>query len=125
MKRIYLAGPMTGTPDNNYPGFAEAAARLRAFGYTVVSPHELHGGDTNREWIWYLRRDLRAMLDCDTIVMLRGWRNSRGAVLERHVAAETGMRIREIADLYAELRTIERRTTQRINVPAVRIGDTR
>ena len=29
-RRLYVAGPMTGLPDHNYPAFAEAAARLRA-----------------------------------------------------------------------------------------------
>ena len=37
-RRLYVAGPMTGLPDHNYPAFAEAAARLRAVGYEVESP---------------------------------------------------------------------------------------
>ena len=35
MKRIYIAGPMTGLPDFNYPAFNAAAARMRALGFEV------------------------------------------------------------------------------------------
>ena len=33
---LYLCGPMTGLPGNNYPAFHKAAADLRAAGYSVV-----------------------------------------------------------------------------------------
>ncbi|QOC56010.1 nucleoside deoxyribosyltransferase [Gordonia phage Clown] len=58
----YLAGPMTGYPEFNYPAFTAAAENLRAQGLTVVSPHELHDGDTGRSWEFYVRAGLRALL---------------------------------------------------------------
>lgn len=99
----YLSGPMTGHTDLNFPSFTEAAQRLRAAGLTIISPHEHQEDGSPKPWTFYLRKDLRLLLDCDTIIMLSGWRNSRGAVLERHVAAELGMRIRDIADVYHDL----------------------
>ncbi|AXC38143.1 nucleoside deoxyribosyltransferase [Gordonia phage Ayotoya] len=103
-RRYYLAGPMSGHPGHNYPAFAEAADRLRNRGLIVVSPHELHGGDTSQPWTYYLRRDLRALLDCDWLVMLTGWESSTGATLEHRVATQLGMPCIEYADLLATLR---------------------
>jgi hypothetical protein len=41
-KRLYLAGPMTGIEDFNYPAFNAMAERLRAAGYEVKNPAD-HG----------------------------------------------------------------------------------
>lgn len=84
--RVYVAGPMTGYDEWNYPAFVEAARTLRRLGYDVVSPHELHDEDMTRPFDWYLRRDLAALVTCDAIVLLPGWAESRGAKLEHMVA---------------------------------------
>lgn len=44
-KTTYLAGPMTGLPDLNFPTFHARAAELRALGHEVVNPAELAGDD--------------------------------------------------------------------------------
>jgi hypothetical protein len=97
----YIAGPMTGYPEFNYPAFEDAAKALRASGIDVISPHELHGSDTpasytaEQSYAWYLRAALRALLDCDEIVLLPGWANSDGAQLERRIAEALGMHVIE------------------------------
>jgi hypothetical protein len=35
---LYIAGPMTGIPDSNYPAFNQAEIELRAAGYDVLNP---------------------------------------------------------------------------------------
>lgn len=87
-KRIYLAGPMTGLPEYNYPTFNAEAARLRALGYHVENPAE---NPEQSSWEDYLRQAIRQMLTCDMVALLPGWEGSRGAGFERSVALQVGM----------------------------------
>ena len=89
----YLAGPMTGLPQFNYGQFHCAAADLRERGLTVVNPAELFDGDTGHDRKHYIREGIRALLDCDQLVLLPGWINSRGALLELSIAQQIGLRI--------------------------------
>ena len=92
--RVYISGPMTGLPDLNYPAFRTEATLWRANGHEAVNPAELEGPD-DEAWEWYLKRDLKALLDCDAVVLLPGWEASRGANLEVHVARALGMEVIE------------------------------
>ena len=100
MRTVYLSGPMTGLPEFNYPAFHNAAQRWREAGWTVLSPAELDIQEGEAlTWAEYLRRDLRLLLDCDAIAMLPGWEDSKGAALERHVAATLGLAVLDAAAL--------------------------
>ena len=89
--RVYLAGPMTGLADFNFPAFHAAAAALRAAGWDVVNPAENFGGRTDLPRETYLRADIVLLVECDAIAMLPGWRKSRGARLEYVIAHELGL----------------------------------
>jgi hypothetical protein len=91
MKRVYVAGPMTGLKDRNYPAFAAETARLRALGYEVISPAELNVGVEHEGWEACMRRDIAAMLTCDIVQLLPGWLKSRGATVEVNLARELGI----------------------------------
>ena len=100
MKRIYLAGPMTGLPEFNYPAFHDEAARLRALGFEVVNPAE------NPEqpcWAEYMKQDIPLLLGCDTIALLPGWHESTGARLEHHIAKHLGIFAINAADIRRHL----------------------
>lgn len=93
MKRtIYISGPMTGKPQLNFPAFHAKARELRAAGHEVVNPAE-HGEQPGLQWADYLKKDIRLLLDCNEIHMLPGWRESRGARLECHIAIELGLMV--------------------------------
>jgi hypothetical protein len=92
--RVYLAGPMSGYKNWNYPAFHAAAKELRRRGIAVFSPAEFND-DTTMSWEVYLRRELRALTRCKAVYVLPGWRNSRGARLEVRVAKALGMPVRE------------------------------
>lgn len=96
--KIYLAGPMTGMPEYNFPAFEAACKRLREMGHDVWSPHEhdLSEGfnpktDKAKALRHYMKHDIPALLDCDIIAVLPGWEHSKGTRLEVHNAIECGM----------------------------------
>lgn len=90
--RVYIAGPMTGLPEFNFPAFQAMAATMRAEGWHVENPAE-HGLVDGAEWADYLRFDIGRLSTCEAMMLLPGWSRSRGARLEVHIAKEIGMRI--------------------------------
>lgn len=91
----YIAGPMTGIPEFNYPLFNEVAAALRANGVEVRNPAENDGGSAGKPWEFYMRLALRSLLECDSVCLLPGWWKSRGARIEHQIAYELGMDVWE------------------------------
>jgi hypothetical protein len=101
MTKVYLAGPMSGIPQFNFPAFFEAARRLRKGGFEVISPAEIDneedkdaalassdGAPTGgKSWGDFLARDVKLIADSgiEGIVFLPGWSMSRGAKLEAFV----------------------------------------
>lgn len=99
--RIYIAGPMSGYPEFNYPAFHEAERKLREAGYEPVNPALPHqvsdDGDSLAAGVTYqdcLREALQALLTCDGVALLPGWELSKGAKLEHHVATVLGFDVR-------------------------------
>jgi hypothetical protein len=92
MLKVYIAGPMTGYPDHNFPAFNEAAARWAAKGWEPVNPAELDGDPSLEGWRYFLKRDIALLMECDAIALLEGWQNSKGASLEKTVATALGIR---------------------------------
>lgn len=93
--RVYLAGPMTGLPALNFPTFHKAAAKLREHGLHVANPAE---GDKPGTWADCMRLDIAELVQCHWIAMLPGWRASRGANLEHHIATSLGMPVLELPE---------------------------
>lgn len=88
----YLAGPMSGIEDHNYPAFERACSDLRERGFSVVSPHEtIPNADGKIPWEVCLRDDVQTLSKCQGIILLPGWSASRGARLEISIAINLGM----------------------------------
>lgn len=107
--RVYLAGPMRGRDEHNFPAFARAAWLLRESGHEVVSPaeHDLAlGFDPHRpldEQDFDLRAslawDLQQVLEADAVAVLDGWQHSSGARAEVATAQAAGIPTFDVAEL--------------------------
>jgi hypothetical protein len=89
--RVYIAGPMTGLPEFNYPAFHAAEDDWTREGWDVSNPATNFGGDTSRAYRDYIRADLRMLAEADAIAFLPGWRKSKGATFEHAVATMLGL----------------------------------
>ena len=91
---IYISGPMTGLPNLNMEAFNDAENKLRKAGWADIrNPARLAVNEyENLPRSLYLRSDLRQLLDCQAILLLRGWEKSKGARLEALIADEVGIR---------------------------------
>lgn len=112
--KVYVAGPMRGIPEFNFPAFHAAADRLQADGHIVFNPaardNEKHGTDISKgnisgceelaakEHGFNLREALGADLawicaEAEAIALLPGWENSKGAQAEHATARALGLEI--------------------------------
>jgi len=109
--KLYLAGPMSGKKDFNFPEFHRHAKFLRNSGHVVFSPAEHDeskwgvenfksetGSNQDVKSGWTLREALAA--DCefickeaDGIAMMPEWENSKGARAEHALALALNLKI--------------------------------
>ena len=125
----YLAGPMTGVPQFNFPLFIKATAELRDNGYTIWTPAELDSPDVQKAalasptgdqddvndietWGDMLARDVKLITDeLDGVVFLPNWQKSKGARLEAFVGLLTG---KDFGRYVSETGQIERMTPETV-----------
>lgn len=110
--RIYLAGPMRGIPNFNFPAFDYAAAKLRNQGHHVFSPaerdREAYGADIENNPTGdeaKVTNPACTIRDCmlvdtqwicvhaEAVALLPGWEKSKGANAERALAEAIGLTI--------------------------------
>jgi hypothetical protein len=105
---------MTGIPNYNFDAFDAKRDEIAAAGHIPVSPADLDramGFEPTSELSvagvpidgaflrFAIQRDVDAILQCDAIVMLEGWENSRGARGERAVAEWLGLPVYVSTDI--------------------------
>lgn len=111
--KIYVAGPMRGYPEFNFPAFHSASKKLRSLGYEVFSPaekdEEVHGEEFSKQFKtgsledatsmgFSLRRALGDDLkwicaEADAVYLLKGWEKSKGALAEKATAEALGLEV--------------------------------
>lgn len=92
MSRLYIAGPMTGYPDYNFPAFNEVSTFLTLFkGHEIYNPATSFGGRQDLPYDTYLRHAIQMVTMVEGIVLLPGWNRSKGALTESHVGLSIGL----------------------------------
>ena len=125
--KLYIAGPMTGYPEYNFPAFDEAKERLEQAGYEVVSPADLDremGFDPNTT-VWgkdklkeVFKNDIVHLMECDGVALLAGHKGSKGAQAETTIARWLGLTVMMAHDW------IEEATEESSISAAIHYGDT-
>jgi hypothetical protein len=120
--KIYLAGPMRGIADFNFPAFKKGASYLRANGNEVFSPAERDEADFGTtiqkkgdehafaESVGMTTEALRRRVfffdakyiceEAQAIALLPGWENSKGVKAEKALAEALGLDVIILGDAY-------------------------
>lgn len=94
MNKVYLSGPITGTPD--YLSRFEKAEEVckRTPNVSVVNPAKVNAClPENTSYEEYMDMAFLMLKMCDTIYMMHGWEKSCGANREYGYALGAGMNI--------------------------------
>lgn len=114
--KLYIAGPMRGVKDYNFPAFFEAEADLEAMGHEPLNPARRDvaeygevmfvndNGDPGQleERGFNMRHALAAdmrfiTMAADGICLLPGWRSSTGATIEADLGRALGLEVHELS----------------------------
>ena len=91
--KCYISGPITGLDPVVYIGrFYKLSREVEKLGFAAINPVELVH-DHDQSWASFMRNDIKAMMDCDAICLMRGWHKSAGAKMEYYIAQMLQMRV--------------------------------
>ena len=106
MKTIYISLPMSGQEDTIWERYTKAELELKQkFGnsieikgpYNVQDFKEPDIFEYDRDWCYYMSKDVEDLLRSDAIYLTKGWLKSKGCRVEKAISVEMGKEI-----IYAE-----------------------
>lgn len=104
--KFYISGKVTGIPPAAaFTFFNEAENLLKSMGLECVNPLNLINNDEN--WYDAMKICIRELLDCNAILMLHNYSDSKGALTELVVAKNLDYKILFMPDTN-DIRVIEK-----------------
>lgn len=91
MKKIYLAGPMTGYDNFNYAAFDTLGSEWEDRGWAVHNPATAYNGSDRLPYRLYMQSAVQLLLQSEAICLMDGWTESRGATMEALIAQRMGL----------------------------------
>lgn len=95
MDKCYISGKITGT--NDYvERFLQAEMKVRNLGFEPINPVKVNSElPSDTSWLDYMVMSIIVMTRSDVrkIYMLKGWENSKGAIIEHNLAKGAGYEI--------------------------------
>lgn len=88
MLKYYISGPISGYKNKNQEAFEEAQAAILQLGINAVTPFDLNIVEPAppTDWVANMKRDIRFVTTVDGIVVIDGWKDSKGANVEVAIA---------------------------------------
>ena len=84
--KIYISLPISGRKMDEVRNDSEnAKAKIEELGHVPVSPLDV-SPNPDAPYSEHIGKDISALLECDAIVLLKGFDVSRGCLLEREAA---------------------------------------
>lgn len=98
-KKFYISGGITGVK-NYKKHFAKAEKLLIKKGYEVVNPVKIgekidfpKNLSVKHQYAEFMKADIKALLECSHIYLLKEWHKSNGSMVECSVAVACGLRV--------------------------------
>lgn len=81
-ERVYISGPISGT-DDYLERFARVEERIKARDWVAVNPAKVNASlPKDTSYACYIDTSLAMLRHCTMIWMMKGWKDSKGALLE-------------------------------------------
>ena len=106
MKTIYISLQMSGQEDTIWKRYVKAELELKnKFGDSIEIKgpcnirdfKEPENFEYDRDWCYYMAKDVEDLLRSDAIYLTKGWSKSKGCRVEKAISIEMGKEI-----IYAE-----------------------
>ena len=111
MTKAYISGPISGVV-NPTVIFKEAKeALILVMDWEVFNPMNIAFPSTKEEkrelqkvgeWVYYMKRGLRELLECDCLVLLPGYKDSKGAMIEKKLAEDLHLPVYRLHQIVGE-----------------------